>query len=107
MVLSPPSVFTCTTIHPRTYHFNPYHLHRRIVDEPVSEHDLPRANTHFENWHGFIQAVEPFDTDMHRREEKLRANDEKQAGILVEEGGHSMPPFRVTPLKYTAAVGSK
>ena len=60
-----------------------------------------------ENWNGFIQTVDPFDADIHRRHEKPRGNDKRQAGMLVEEGGHRMPPFRVTPWKYTAAVGSK
>jgi hypothetical protein len=72
MVLTPPSVFTRTTIHVRTYHSDPDQLLRAISTQKKT---IFGTNTHLENWHRFVQAVKPFDTDVHRREEKLRDSD--------------------------------
>ena len=73
MILPPPSVFTRTTMHVRTYHSDPKQLLRAMS---AQKNNHLGTNTYFENWYRFVQAVEPFDTDVHRREEKLRGSDE-------------------------------
>jgi hypothetical protein len=74
MIFSPPSVFTRPTIHVRTDHSDPKQLLGAISTQKTSRLGI---NTHFENWHRFVQAVEPFDTDVHRREEELRGSDKR------------------------------
>jgi hypothetical protein len=104
MVLAPPLTFENTTTHLETYHSDPDQL-LGTMSARKNDYWYPRSNTHFENWDGFIQAVEPLDAYIHPREEELGDNEKRQAGILVKEGGQRMPSFRMTLPKCTSAVG--
>jgi hypothetical protein len=58
----------------RTYHSDPKHLLRALSTQKTTVLEL---NTNFENWHRLVQAVEPFDTGVHHREEKLSGSDKR------------------------------
>ena len=102
MALAPPSTSASTTIRLETNHSNPNQLLETMSTQKKGDFIF---NTHFENRDGFIQAIEPFDTHIHRGKKELGGNEKRQASIFVKKGGQRTPPFRMAQLQWHHRLG--